>query len=36
LPGVIRTEVAIVLLVIAVAIGWGVGQLINRKIGLAA
>lgn len=35
MPGVVRTEVAVILVVIAVAIGWAIGQYINRRVGLA-
>ena len=34
MPGLVRTEVAIILIVVAIAVGWALGQLVNRKIGL--
>lgn len=34
MPGLVRTEVAVILVVIAIAIGWALGQMINRRVGL--
>lgn len=34
MPGLVRTEVAVILIVVAIAVGWALGQLLNRKIGL--
>lgn len=35
MPGLVRTEVAVILIVVAIAVGWALGQFVNRKIGLA-
>jgi uncharacterized protein YneF (UPF0154 family) len=35
MPGVVRTEIAVILIVIGVAVGWALGQMLTRKIGLS-
>lgn len=32
MPGVIRTEVAVILIVVAIAIGWALGQYVVRRV----
>lgn len=36
MPKVIQTEIAVILIVVAVALGWALGKYLSQKVGLPA